>query len=283
LVANSLKFTSHGEVAVEVTQGISAAGVPFLHFLVRDTGIGIPVERQAAIFEAFTQVDGSTTRRYGGTGLGLTISKRLVEIMGGKIWVESEPGKGSTFHFTVPLESMTPHAEEPLVAARSDGSGVRQVAAPVHTARLRVLLAEDNLVNQKLARHILERNGYDLTIVSNGREAVEAVETRHYDIVLMDLQMPEMGGLEATEQIRKNEALRGGRIPIIAMTACAMTGDRERCLDAGMDGYVSKPIHKETLLRAIEDVAAMSRTISRPIQERHSATAGEQPPLRGRR
>jgi two-component system sensor histidine kinase/response regulator len=390
LVGNAIKFTDRGEVVVRVkAEGKPAAQVS-LHFSVTDTGIGIPVEKQLLIFEAFQQADTSTTRKFGGTGLGLTISSRLVDLMGGKIWVESEPGKGSTFHFTalcgVPQEAsarpariehlqglpvlvvednatsrkileeilagwqMKPAAAdgaESALAALSrassqgqpfrlvlidsalmdgalinpkatgvDGfalaeqirrrpelgspqllllapagpagdrarraelpyitkpvrhaklleallaatgvSGSQAVAAPLRHAsrpsRLRVLLAEDNPINQMLSRNLLEKRGHGVVVVGTGREAVDAVQRESFDLVLMDVQMPDMGGFEATAKIREWERNSGGHIPIVAMTAHAMQGDRDRCLEAGMDSYVSKPIDVETLFRAIEVV-----------------------------
>jgi len=359
-----------------------------LHFEVRDTGIGIPKEKQQAIFEAFTQADASTTRHYGGTGLGLTISSRLVEMMGGRLWVESEPGRGSTFHFTarlgpaqaaaasravsrpaglhglpvlvvddndtnrcilqemlsnwrmrptavagaadalealrraaaagepfplVVLDAMMPGVdgftlarqikENPdldgavllmlssagrsedaarcrqlgialyltkpvkqsellnaILTARHEAAGGAEDHAPAEappagTRRLRVLLAEDNVVNQRLAVKLLEKAGHAVTVAGSGREAVEALARQPFDLVLMDVQMPDMGGFEATTLIRQREQATGGHVPIIAMTAHAMKGDRERCLAAGMDDYVSKPVRAQDLFGAVARVA----------------------------
>ena len=379
LIGNALKFTREGEVELS----IDLANVPSdglnLHFSVRDTGIGIPAERQESIFEAFSQADTSTTRMYGGTGLGLTISSRLVKMMGGKMWVESEPGEGSVFHFTIranPAEvnargfapdrltfnglpalivddnstslrvvaamlesrgmrpetaSDAPQALRKLEAAarnndpfnlilidsrmpgmdgfalaeevrRSSGipqagivmlttvaqhgsvarretvadpgvskpvgevqlfDAIRQaltgnspapappppVAAAV--AALRILLAEDNMVNQMVAAGLLEHLGHTVKIAANGLEALAALEAEEFDVVLMDAQMPEMDGFEATRVIREKERTRGGRVPIIALTAHAMAGDREKCLAAGMDDYLSKPLRRERLEEAL--------------------------------
>jgi PAS domain S-box-containing protein len=388
LVGNAIKFTDFGEVVVRVSCRPRGEGQVELQCDVSDTGIGIPADKQAAIFEAFTQADGSTTRRFGGTGLGLSICVRLLELMGGRIWVESELGRGSTFHFTaqfgigsvagpaapsiapeilrrVPvlivddnatnrliIEETVRHWDmEPLLASsgrealelldgrppwerpirllltdvhmpemdgymlceqirrRPDGAGMaiialtsggrhadaefaqrlglaaqlikpvkpselRQVIGailaaasggirPAGVARrpppvaakpsqpLRILLAEDSPLNQKLAIGLLTKWGHTVTVANNGREAVSAAAQQTFDLVLMDIQMPEMNGLEATEAIRRQESQRGGRLPILALTARALKGDRERCLEAGMDGYVSKPIRQDELYRAI--------------------------------
>lgn len=387
LVGNALKFTEKGEVVVEVRLLEEADDHVFLHFLVRDTGIGISRDRQEKIFEAFSQADESTTRKYGGTGLGLSISSRLVSMMGGKIWVESEPGEGSTFQFTArfglqeaPLSSGKEKLSdlkgmpvlviddnatngeilreillgwdmEPTIASGKDALRVvtgaarsgrpfslvlldaqaskkggfeiaseikkrPEWAAPIimitssvgirgdaeksrklgiaayltkpirhsdlldailtvldiqrtgygkgdlvtkHSvrekrARLRILLAEDNMVNQRLTVKLLTKMGYQVEVAGNGKEAVAAFERETFDLILMDVQMPEMDGFEATALIREKEKKTGGHIPIIAMTAHAMKGDRERCLDAGMDEYVSKPIRPQAVVDAIEAV-----------------------------
>ncbi len=407
LVGNAIKFTEHGEINVEVRLEKQTEDDPLLHFIVQDTGIGIPVEKQEVIFEAFAQADGSTNRKYGGTGLGLTISSQLVAMMGGRIWVESPakfeirnskfeianpqspiPGPGSAFHFTVAFElqkggvlwPVTQQGElqgmrvlvvddnatnrrildnllthwlmEPAVAnggqaaldmlAGASASGrpfalvlldanmpdmdgfetaVRIVRNPefagttvmmlssadqqrsivrcreigiatylikpirpnellsaIRSAlgvraieesmmptinaslqtdtvkRTRVLIAEDNIVNQRLALRLLEKKGYDAVVADNGLRALAALAGQEFDLVLMDVQMPEMNGFEATAAIRQQEETSGRHIPIIAMTAHAIKGDEERCLAAGMDGYVSKPIRPEDLFRLIEQL-----------------------------
>jgi signal transduction histidine kinase/CheY-like chemotaxis protein len=230
LITNSIKFTEVGGVKVAV----SVDGV-VLHFSVQDTGIGIEPSKQATIFDAFEQADGSTTRQYGGTGLGLTICARLVALMNGRIWVESEPGRGSIFHFTAPF------------ALASEAPPSAATPCEQHDQPLDILLAEDNPVNQRLALRLLERRGHRVTLAGNGQDAVELARTRRFDIVLMDVQMPLMDGLEAARQLRAFDR----SIPILAMTAHAMDGDRERCLAAGMNAYTSKPIRPEELFAAI--------------------------------
>jgi PAS domain S-box-containing protein len=387
LVGNAVKFTESGEVIVRVTRESATDDNVVLHVSVQDTGIGIPVEKQGRIFEAFTQADGSTTRKYGGTGLGLTISTKLVEMMGGRLWVESQPSVGSTFHFLVRLGLQAGHTallqpeaavslagvrvlvvddhrtnqwilEEILnnwgLRATACGSGevglklfdqARQEADPYRIVivdgtmpgmdgfevaarlragehrtrpailfltsagrrgdaarcrelgidgyitkpvnqsdlldalmtvvgaaasdtprpplvtrhslreerrRLRVLLAEDNAVNRRVAVGLLEKRGCEVLVTTNGQEAMHVLEREKVDLVLMDLQMPVMGGLEATAAIRAREQAQGGHVPIIAMTAHAMKGDRERCLAGGMDDYVSKPVKPFELYSAIE-------------------------------
>jgi CheY-like chemotaxis protein len=229
-------------------------GGVMLRFTVTDTGIGIPKDKQQLIFEAFRQADGSTTRKYGGTGLGLAISSSLVEMMGGSIRVKSEAGAGSTFSFNArfglaavaggaqPVDSMS--LKNMLEAAGS---------AP---GSLRILLAEDNPVNQRLAMRLLERRGHRVELASSGREAIEWLERKSFDLILMDLQMPDMDGLEATALIREREKCRGQRTPIVALTAHTMKGDRERCLEAGMDNYINKPIDAVKFLEIVEMSAA---------------------------
>jgi two-component system, sensor histidine kinase and response regulator len=388
LVGNSTKFTEHGEIFVSVELDSETAKTLCLHFAIRDTGVGIPEDKQQTIFEAFSQADDSMARKYGGTGLGLTICTKLVELMHGRIWVESEVGKGSTFHFTARfgIQDTPGHRAMPLLpeqlqdlyslivddnftnrrvlhgmlsrwgmrptgvdggraalqaieiaknaghpfplilldgqmpemdgfalaeqiqkdpgssgatimmltsaghlgdAARCRELGVsayvvkpirqsellsaiclvlnktaRTVDAPLATRHTlsegrsckRVLLAEDNAVNQTLAKRLLEKRGFVVFVVGDGQAAVKAFESDHFDVLLMDIQMPEMDGFEATAAIRAKERSLGGHIPIIALTANALKGDQERCVAAGMDGYVSKPIRTSELLEAIENL-----------------------------
>ena len=244
LVGNALKFTNHGEVAIHVSLESETDTTVLLRFAIRDTGIGIPKDKLPLLFIKFSQVDGSTTRQYGGTGLGLAISKQLVEMMDGDIGVTSEEGRGSEFWFTAPFikrpESLLPKMQ-PL-AALQDASAGEPAFSPIKVGA-RILLAEDNIVNQQVAMGILKKMGLHIDAVANGAEAVEALAMLPYDLVLMDVQMPVMDGLEATRCIRNPQsAIRNHAIPIIAMTAHAMQGDREQCLAAGMNDYVAKPI-----------------------------------------
>jgi PAS domain S-box-containing protein len=388
LVNNAIKFTKRGEVVVEVACELCTEDTVTLHFTVSDTGIGIPAEKHEAVFGMFEQADSSTTRRHGGTGLGLAIAARLVGLMGGRLWLESEVGRGSRFHFTIRLgraaeqqpeqvetEPVCLHGmrvlvvddnatnrrildevlaswrmdptsvetaaealekigkaeqagqpyqlvitdahmpevdgfslaggirekhnnEEPVIMMLTSGDRPSDVAecerlgiasyllkpikqselleaiqlalglvgprgpqfgaAEAHCCKarsMRILLAEDSLVNQQLAVALLSGEGHEVTVANNGREAVAAVEKGLFDVVLMDVQMPEMDGLEATAIIRRSESTRGARrMPIIAMTAHALSGDRERCLEAGMDGYTSKPINADELFATIESL-----------------------------
>ncbi|MGH9328767.1 MAG: response regulator [Terriglobia bacterium] len=395
LIGNAVKFTERGEVVVAVNLERGEGEGHLLHFAVRDTGIGVPKQKQQIIFEAFSQADASTTRKYGGTGLGLTISTRLVKMMGGQIWVESEEGQGSTFHFLTRLEvsmagsAHSPVAEQSALAGlrilvvddnetnrrflhevlvrwkarpalaegasaalkamaeakqaddpfgivlsdaqmpgtdgfglaeqiqkdpqlvgpiimmissagqRGDAARCRELGVsayltkPIRQAelreavlralgeksqraggerlitrhslrearpRLRILLVEDNAVNQQLAKRFLEKRGYSVTIAENGLHALAALEKSTFDLVLMDVQMPQMGGLEATAAIREKEKMTGGHIPIVAMTARAMTGDREECIAAGMDGYLSKPVQMNELWDAIDGAMASGKS-----------------------
>jgi signal transduction histidine kinase/ActR/RegA family two-component response regulator/HPt (histidine-containing phosphotransfer) domain-containing protein len=245
LVANAIKFTMQGHVLVRVLEDARAEGSTRMHISVADTGIGIPKDKQRAVFDAFQQADGSTTRRFGGTGLGLTISTTLVNLMGGRLWLESEPGVGSTFHFTVALDrASAPVPSAPRLSARFAADGSR--------AEVRVLLVEDNVVNQRVANGLLVRRGHQVRIAADGEEALAMLAGEAFDVVLMDVQMPVMGGLEATIEIRARERIHGGHIRVIAMTAHAMSGDRERCLEAGMDAYLSKPVDPELLFAAVE-------------------------------
>ena len=239
LLSNAIKFTEQGEVHLTITREPSREGA-VLQFQVRDTGIGIPADKQRIIFESFTQADGSTTRRYGGSGLGLAISKQLVRLMGGAIGVESEPGHGSTFWFTGRFALHTP-AELPSLVP----SPAPLACPPSHA--LSVLLAEDNKVNQKVAVALLKKAGHRVQVVSNGREAVLESGRGDFDVVLMDVQMPELDGIQATQMIRSREQVSGVHLPIIALTAHVMNGDRERCIEAGMDDYLSKPLNAAEL------------------------------------
>jgi two-component system, sensor histidine kinase len=252
LVGNAIKFTERGHVTVRVAETARRNGRSALLFSVADTGVGIPADKQATVFEPFRQADGSTTRRFGGTGLGLSISSSVVRLMGGRLCVESEPGRGSVFHFTVecPVQSLSDAAATAL--ERPGASVAASEPAAVAPARRRVLLAEDNPVNERVAVALLTRRGHEVTTARTGVAALAALDRRAFDVVLMDVQMPEMDGYQATASIRAREQHSGGHMRIVAMTAHAMTGDRERCLDAGMDGYLSKPIDPRALFAAVE-------------------------------
>ncbi|MBI4716704.1 MAG: response regulator [Planctomycetes bacterium] len=269
LVGNAIKFTEQGEIALTVEAEGGPGEAPSLLFSVRDTGVGVPEVRRDAIFEPFTQADGSTTRRYGGTGLGLTISRRIIEQLGGNIWLESQVGRGSTFLFRLPnrpaarppdvigptlgLPAACPAPKDarvrvamtawdgPPVSDDSVTGNCRRESDGYHRGfRARVLLTEDNAVNRRVALALLQKCGCDVIAVEDGAAALAALECSFFDLVFMDVQMPEMDGLEATRRIRADARWDG--LPVIAMTAHAMKGDRERCLEAGMDDYLSKPV-----------------------------------------
>jgi signal transduction histidine kinase/ActR/RegA family two-component response regulator len=250
LLGNAVKFTERGSVVLRAALAEPAAdGAARLEIAVRDTGIGVAPDKLDRLFEAFAQADSSTTRRYGGTGLGLAISRRLSELMGGSLRAEGTVGVGSTFHLVVPLTAVeAPEARLEPQSARRPGAPRPAVAPPAPAAgvkALRLLLAEDNVVNQRVAIRMLERLGYRPDVVSNGVEVVAAIERQPYDVVLLDVQMPEMDGLAAARAIRARWPHRPVRL--IAMTANALEGDREACLAAGMDDYLAKPVRIEAL------------------------------------
>jgi PAS domain S-box-containing protein len=284
LLGNAIKFTEQGQVGLKAEiLGQPREGIQ-LKFTVHDTGIGIPASEQGRLFDIFTQVDDSNTRKYGGTGLGLAISRQLVELLGGEIGLESEPGKGSRFWFTANFEksaraepvvsaappqervqqqtsrpqtsrpqTMTPRinaASSQTATANAQRTEPAQKASPSH-GTMRILLAEDNEINQRITLRLLQKLGLAADAVVNGREAVEALEKRKYDLVLMDCQMPDMDGFEATAVIRSREGTSRHQT-ICALTANAMEGDRERCLAAGMDDYISKPVGLEKLRKALD-------------------------------
>jgi len=248
LVGNAVKFTDHGKVSVRVFRGASPEGanpdLVRMRVEVEDTGIGIPIEEQKGIFDSFRQVDDSYAKKHEGSGLGLTICRQLVEMMGGSIAVESDPGKGAVFSFDVLLEEAPDNAE---------GEESEALSEKIPATRPRqILVAEDNILNQTFAQEILEEAGHPVVIVENGIEALEALRNADFDMVFMDVQMPDMDGLEATRRIRAGEAGEHARnIPIVAATAFAVRGDCEKCREAGMNGYVVKPMQSSDLLRAV--------------------------------
>ncbi len=254
LLGNAIKFTNQGGVRMEIKKQWEKEDYLMLQFSVYDTGVGIPPNKQRIIFEMFSQVDSSNRRQYGGTGLGLSIAHKLVQMMGGRIWVESpnpidgtlDENPGSVFHFTVCFKKSGKKAPKIKVKTRPE--------VEEHAKQLKVLLAEDNPVNQKMIARILEKMGYGVSLACNGKEAINKWQKDYHDIILMDIQMPEMDGFEATATIREYEKQSGVHVPIIAVTANVMNGDREKCIEAGMDEYVPKPISKKKLIQAIEGV-----------------------------
>jgi signal transduction histidine kinase/ActR/RegA family two-component response regulator len=272
LLGNAVKFTHHGSVTLSVrTEGRMPDGRARLVFFVRDTGIGIAADRLKAIFQPFTQADTSMTRRYGGTGLGLTISARLIALMDGTIVARSTPGEGSEFVVTLPAATATaddvatqgtalPPARMPVDEIVPVGA-VPAPEPPTKEEGLRVLVAEDNPVNQKIAQQLLRKRRLSVTLADDGRQAVDAFETGRFDLVLMDVQMPEMNGFEAVAAIRALEHAQGRpHTPIVAVTAHAMLGDRERCLEAGMDAYLSKPLRRQLLFELVDELLGEIRT-----------------------
>ncbi|MHB8952624.1 MAG: ATP-binding protein [Pirellulaceae bacterium] len=281
LVGNGLKFTEQGEVVVSVTQQWRSEVEIGLHFTVRDTGIGIPAPQLDKVFQAFQQGDASTTRKYGGSGLGLTISSELVRLMAGRIWVQSTVGEGSTFHFTVRLKlgsvPALPPATMPLALPAPDPGP--QVPSPVSSAarQLQVLVADDHDANRSLVTTVLRKRGHVCVEAVNGHQVLDALAEQTFDVVLMDVQMPVMDGFQATAQIRQRESLQGGHVPIIALTAHAMTGDREKCLLAGMDAYLAKPLRPAELVRLVESVPerkTSAGTQTQPVAAGTSSAAG---------
>jgi PAS domain S-box-containing protein len=282
LLSNAVKFTTAGKVCVNVyPETISSKSVQ-LHFSVSDTGIGIPAEKIELVFRPFEQAEASTTRRFGGTGLGLTISKQLVEKMQGRIWVESELGHGSVFHFTALLG--IPEAQNHYQPAELNSLSL--IGSSPTVAPRRILLVEDNEINRRVALGLLNSRGHQATVAVNGKQAVELLAEQEFDVVLMDMQMPVMDGYEATIEIRNRERETGGHIPIVAMTAEALKGDRERCLEVGMDDYVSKPVVPEEMYLAIERFPAIclsmdsvASVVSRPskagMNKKHSNEKAE--------
>ena len=248
LISNAIKFTDKGEIVVTIKDTVIFGESIELQFSVSDTGIGIPSNAMDKLFKSFSQIDGSYTRRYKGTGLGLAISKQLVELMGGKIWVESEEGKGSTFYFTIPFK----------IGNKSEEKLPEQTAIHKSDKTLNILLAEDDYINQIVISRMLEKKGHFVDVVDNGLEAVTAHKNKKYDVILMDIQMPVMDGIEAAKLIRERDGSHQ-HTPIIALTAFALQGDKERFINLGMDGYIAKPVKMEELFSVIEYVLGTNR------------------------
>jgi len=252
LATNAVKFTQAGKVTVDVTLKSETSTTATILFKVSDTGIGIAPEQSHRLFQSFSQIDGSFSRKYSGTGLGLAICKKLVEIMGGTIGVESRENHGSTFWFDAAFAKQT--------GAMPVSENDRESDFRMKDRTIRILLAEDSFINQTVVLHILKNLGCQVVAVENGRQALDAIQEEHFDLIFMDIQMPEMDGLEATRAIREWESrrkttaddIRRQRIPIIALTAHAMVGDRQKCLDSGMDDFLAKPVVPATLTAKIK-------------------------------
>ncbi|MFD2097051.1 PAS domain S-box protein [Corallincola platygyrae] len=278
LINNAVKFTSEGGISIKVTNlNRSQSDETYLQFSVTDTGIGIAPQKCEQLFTAFTQADSSTTRQYGGTGLGLTISKRLVEMMGGEIWVQSQLGSGSTFFFTLRCSTEV-EVSEIDETAYVDGSVLREILK-----ERQVLLVEDNQINQQVAREMLRLVGIDVTIANHGQEALDTLQNHQFDAVLMDVQMPVLDGYETTRALRKDPRLVD--MPVIAMTANAMAGDREKCLASGMNDHISKPVLQEDLYRTLalwidkERTLAGSEQVKEPARKKAAITLDHDMPL----
>jgi signal transduction histidine kinase/HPt (histidine-containing phosphotransfer) domain-containing protein len=283
ILGNALKFTDQGQVRLHVGLDRSAgqdreAGPRTntrLEFTVTDTGIGIPANKQQEVFGVFTQVDDSITRRHGGTGLGLAITKELVHMMGGRIWVDSTPGKGSSFTFTIEFTVLDDIRSTPLRTAAEPAEApprVPETSDPIH-----VLVAEDNMTSQQLTARLLTNRGYVAHVADHGGQALEMLASEPVDLVLMDVQMPVMDGIQATREIRDGKVAQApSDLPIIALTAHAMKGDESACLEAGMDGYLSKPLSSADLYAALD--RHLGRTPVQPakVDTRQPATPGDE-------
>jgi two-component system, sensor histidine kinase and response regulator len=272
LIGNAIKFTETGKVVVRVARESATGTGVMVRFSVEDSGIGISPEAQARLFQPFSQADGSTSRKYGGTGLGLAICRQLVGLMGGEVGVQSEPGKGSTFWFTVRFEVVSAKVAAEKDPAKSNAHTPRPIAPELHAelCRARILVAEDNSVNQKVALGILRKLGYTADAVANGLEVLAALKRIPYNIIFMDCQMPELDGFDATLQIRNQESTLNDGCPwpspvyIIALTASAMRGDREKCLAVGMNDYVTKPMNVVDIQTALERWKPVKQVIAEP-------------------
>lgn len=265
LLGNAIKFTDHGEVRLRVGVASETPGEACLHFAVIDTGMGIPRDKQEAVFEAFQQADGSAARRFGGTGLGLSISSRLVELMGGDIWVESEMGNGAAFRFTARFALQEPHAP-------AAGGATQPATEPMRSGPITVLVVEDEDVHRELVASFLFGRGHRVIMAKNGKEALTELSRHKIDVAFLDLQTPLMDGIAAATIVREWEKTSGGYLPIIAMTASAVPEDAERCKAAGIDRFVIKPVSRELLIRLVEDLSGTSDSV--PIPPELAGRAG---------
>jgi len=260
LIGNAIKFTDRGSVRVKAQVESEEPDAMMVRLSVCDTGPGVPENKQGLIFESFCQADGSTSRKHGGTGLGLTISSRLVEMMGGRIWVESQVGVGSTFHFTVRLGRVgAGQLTAPLKRQESLHAPGLEVEAKSQLGSLNILVAEDNFSNLKLVTRLLENWGQRVTIAVDGREALQLLDQQSFDVILLDIQMPEVDGLEVAAAVRQKEKSTGKHITILALTAHAGPDFHQQCLDAGMDDFLTKPLQPRKLLEVLKAVAASQR------------------------
>lgn len=253
LIQNAIKFTYRGQVTVTAKVVSETEEKVVIKMSVQDTGIGIPEEQQEQIFQPFTQIDASSTRKEGGTGLGLAIVRKLVKLMGGELRLKSNEREGSTFSFSLAFDKVQHEADHAVFSCKESQAarGLNNVSENTVEKKL-VLLVEDNTINQKVARAMLEKMGYAIDIAFNGAEAVEALQRKNYGLVLMDLQMPVMDGYEATKAIRNSGKVLNSKIPIIAMTANATKEDRQQCLEAGMDDYVPKPVERKVMMNMLQ-------------------------------
>jgi CheY-like chemotaxis protein len=281
LVGNAIKFTQRGEIVVSVQAREVRTDAVVTRFTVKDTGIGIATAAQSNLFEPFVQADASTTRNFGGTGLGLSIVKRFVEMMGGALGFESAVGVGSTFWFDLPLKTVERVSE--TTAALESGAvpasgrtkpGKPGALTPLYSGK--VLVVEDNPVNQKVARHILERLGCEVLMAQNGVDALDQLSTRQVELILMDVQMPVMDGIVATSRIRELEAQGRGRTPIVALTANAMAGDYEKCMAAGMDSFLTKPLNVDRLRDVLDGFGLRTGAAKAASRQPQLAAAMEQ-------
>ena len=259
LITNAIKFTENGSIILRVKSKHSIGSKQLLRFEVEDNGIGVPPEKMDAIFGKFSQADESTTRKYGGTGLGLAICRKLVELMRGALGVDSHPGKGATFWFEVQLEVSNKTEEEKTEVALEPKLDIKTNGADRKIERGKVLVVEDNLINQQVAQKILENHKISVEVASNGKEAIQLISAHDYDIVFMDYEMPELDGVEAVKQIRLDEKGSNKRTVVIAMTAHTLEKDREACLQAGMDDFISKPFSSKKFLQKTEEWLDKSR------------------------